>query len=410
MNIEKDLYDFFTNSGIDKHYIPYLVIIIMVASIIIISWIAKVITQKILLKSVSKIVLKTKNQWDDILLKNHLFSRISLLIPAVVLYGFSICFHSSKFYFFTIIFVYIYLVIVVTMIINALLSSVSDIYLTQFKNKNKPIKAYLQTVKIFIYAVAAILIIARLTGQKPTGLLAGFGALTAIIMLVFKDSILGLVASFQLSAQKMVCIGDWIEMPTYGADGDVIDISLNTVKVQNWDKTISMIPTYKLISESFKNWNGMQHSGGRRIKRSIYIDMTSIKFCDNKMLDYFKNFEYLADYIDEKEKEILDFNNQKSANTDDFLINGRRLTNIGCFREYIKQYLQQHPKIHNEMTFLIRQLDPTEKGVPIQIYVFTNDIVWANYEAIQSDIFDHIFAIVAEFNLKVYQFPTGELK
>jgi miniconductance mechanosensitive channel len=205
----------------------------------------------------------------------------------------------------------------------------------------------------------------------------------------------------------MVNVGDWISMPKYGADGDVIDISLNTVKVQNWDKTISTIPTYALVSESFSNWRGMEESGGRRIKRSVNIDMQSVKFVDNGLLKKFKEIRILRDYIEQKEKEIEEYNKKIGADSSD-KINGRRMTNIGTFRKYLELYLRNHPKIHNEMTFLVRHLQPTEKGIPIEIYVFSNDQAWANYEAIQADIFDHVLAVIPEFELRVFQNPTGE--
>jgi len=225
-------------------------------------------------------------------------------------------------------------------------------------------------------------------------------------MLVFKDSILGFVASIQLASNNMICLGDWIEMPKYGADGDVIDISLNTVKVQNWDKTVSTIPTYAFISDAFKHWRGMSESGGRRIKRSINIDMNSVRFCDEAMIARFKKFQYLTGYIQEKIKELSEFN--RVGNIDESeVVNGRRLTNIGTFRAYVKEYLHHHPKIHKDMTFLIRHLQPNENGLPIEIYVFSNDQAWANYEAIQADIFDHILSVIPEFSLRVFQNPTG---
>ena len=232
------------------------------------------------------------------------------------------------------------------------------------------------------------------------------GAMTAILLLVFKDSILGLVASIQLTSNDMVRIGDWIEMPKYGADGDVIDVTLHTVKVQNWDKTITTIPSYALISDSFKNWRGMAESGGRRIKRAIYIDLTSIKFCTSEMLDRFEKFQLITDYIRTRKAEITEYNQEHQVDTSE-LINGRNLTNVGTFRAYLVAYLHHHPKIHQDLTFLIRHLPPGEQGLPIEIYVFSNDQVWANYEAIQADIFDHIFSVVPMFDLRLFQNPTG---
>jgi miniconductance mechanosensitive channel len=245
-----------------------------------------------------------------------------------------------------------------------------------------------------------------LFGKNPGFFLGGLGAFTAVIMLIFKDSILGFVAGIQLTRNDMVRIGDWIEMPKYNADGDVIDVSLNTVKVQNWDKTIATIPTYVLMTDSFRNWRGMADSGGRRIKRALYIDMNSIKFCTEQMLDRFARFEFIRDYIDRKRKEVADYNVENHVD-DSQLVNGRRLTNVGTFRAYVEAYLRNHPKVHQDMTFLIRQLAPTEHGLPLEIYVFSNDQVWANYEAIQSDIFDHVLAVVPQFDLRVFQTPSG---
>jgi miniconductance mechanosensitive channel len=225
-------------------------------------------------------------------------------------------------------------------------------------------------------------------------------------MLVFKDTILGFVASIQLSGHDMVRIGDWIEMPKYGADGDVIDVSIHTVKVRNWDKTITTIPTYGLVSDAFKNWRGMSESGGRRIKRSLHIDMNSIKFNTDEMLERFKKFDLIKEYIADKQEEINGYNKEHETDTSQ-LINGRRQTNIGVFRAYIIAYLKNNPKIHQNMTFLVRHLEPTQHGLPVQIYVFSNDQAWANYEAIQADIFDHLLAALPEFELSVFQSPTG---
>jgi miniconductance mechanosensitive channel len=257
-----------------------------------------------------------------------------------------------------------------------------------------------------VYFLTAVFIISILLDKTPVYLLSGVGALAAVMMLVFRDSILGFVAGIQLAANKMVSVGDWIEMPKYGADGDVLEVALTTVKVQNWDKTITTIPTYALISESFKNWRGMDESGGRRNKRPVSIDMSSIRFCDEEMLGRFEKIQYISEYIEKKKNELKEFNQSMSVDMAS-LANGRRMTNIGTFRAYVQSYLQNHPEINQNMTFLIRQLPSTENGLPIEIYVFSRDKVWANYEAIQADIFDHVLAVVPEFDLRVYQNPTG---
>jgi len=272
--------------------------------------------------------------------------------------------------------------------------------------RKMPVRSFVQAVKVVLFLVVGVVVVSVLLGRSPAYLLGGLGAVAAVLMLVFKDSILGLVAGIHLSLNHMVHIGDWIEMPKYGADGTVTDISLTTVKVQNWDRTVSTIPTYALISDSFRNWRGMTESGGRRIMRAVHIDMTSIRFCTEEMLARFKTFRYIAEYVERKVEEIAGHNAEKGFDESD-LVNGRHLTNIGTFRAYLGAYLRNHPMIHQDMTFLVRHLAPTERGLPVQIYVFCKDQRWAHYEGIQADIFDHVLAIIPEFGLRVFQNPTG---
>ena len=292
-------------------------------------------------------------------------------------------------------------------VIDAFLNALHDIYLTLPVSRSRPIKGYVQITKVIFYFIGTILIFSVILNKNPGYFLGGLGAFAAILLLVFKDTILGLVAGIQLSANDMVRPGDWISMPGYNADGTVSDISLNTVKVQNWDKTISTIPTYALVSNSFTNWRGMEESGGRRIKRAINIDMKSVRFCDDEMVQKFKKIQILQEYIDFKLEELAKYNKENGID-ETVKVNGRRMTNIGVFRKYVEAYLKKHPKIHNDMTFLVRQLNPSEKGIPLEIYVFSNDQQWANYESIQADIFDHLLAVIPEFNLRVFQNPTGD--
>jgi len=299
-----------------------------------------------------------------------------------------------------------YIMIVAFSVVNRLLSVFNDIYQTYEISKTKPIKGYVQVAKIIVIIVGAILVFANLMGKSPFILLSGIGALSAVFMLVFKDSLLGLVAGIQLSATEMVRVGDWIEMSKYGVNGDIIDISLNTVTVRNFDRTVTMIPSYALISDSFINWRGMQESGGRRMKRALYIDTTSIKFCTAEMIERYKQIQFLSDYIVDREREIEEYNNVNKIDRSS-IVNGRALTNIGVFRAYITQYLQRHPRIHQEMTLMVRQLQPGETGLPIEIYAFVNDTNWTVYETVQADIFDHLFAVAPEFELRVFQNPTG---
>jgi miniconductance mechanosensitive channel len=298
------------------------------------------------------------------------------------------------------------MVVVVSLAIGSFLTAANEIYELDRERQKRPIKGYLQVVKIIVYLVAGLLVIATLLDRSPWIFLSGIGAAAAVLLLVFRDTILGLVASIQLTGNDMVQVGDWIEMPQYGADGDVIDVALHTVKVQNWDKTITTIPTYKLIEDSFKNWRGMSASGGRRIKRAISFDTGSIRFLEADEIDRLGQFALLRDYIEEKRRELAEFNAQPGR---DGRINAdiRRLTNIGTLRAYMLRYLRNHPKIHKGMTLLVRQLPPTAEGLPIEVYAFSNDTGWEAFEDIQADIFDHFLAISPEFGLRAFQSPTG---
>ena len=391
------------NGGITEYWAIILQSIIAVIIVLIVAWAADLIAKKVLISIITKLVRKTKTHWDDILLERKVFDKIAHFAPASIIYysaglidhiGLSNFLQNGA---------YVYMVILAIMLIDTFLNAGNDIYNTTPVSKTRPIKGFLQIVKIFFYAMGIISILALFIDKDPLKIIAGMGAFAAVILLIFKDTILGFVASIQLSANKMVNIGDWISMPSKGTDGTVIDISLNTVKVQNWDKTISTIPTYSLVSESFSNWKGMEESGGRRIKRHLNIDVKSIHFLSDEEIVKFEKIHLLKDYLIEKKKEIRTDNSEG-----EIPINQRRLTNIGTFRKYVEAYLHQNPKIHDGMTFLVRQLQPTEKGLPLEIYVFSNDQAWANYEAIQADIFDHILAIVPEFNLRVFPNPTGD--
>lgn len=269
-----------------------------------------------------------------------------------------------------------------------------------------PLRGIFQGLKLTAVILALVVAISILIGKSPVFIFSGLGAMTAVLLLVFKDPLMGLVAGIQLSANKMLSVGDWLEMSRYGADGAVIDINLTTVKVQNWDNTITTIPTYALISDSFKNWRGMQESGGRRIMRSVHLDVSSVKFLTSEDLDSLRKSSLLSDYIEQRQHEIDEYNR---INNEDLSLplNGRRLTNIGTFRVYLDNYLKKHPKIHKQMIMMVRQQEPTSQGVPIQIYAFTNTTAWVEYELIQSDIFDHILAVIPVFGLRLHQHPTG---
>ncbi|MGX1691196.1 mechanosensitive ion channel family protein [Brevundimonas naejangsanensis] len=299
-----------------------------------------------------------------------------------------------------------FMIVAVAIGIGAGLDMANAIYARSPRAHRRSIKGYLQVLKIVIYAISTILVIAALIDRSPLLLLSGLGALAAVLMLVFKDTILSLVASVQLNSNDMLRVGDWIEMPQVNADGDVIDIALHTVKVQNWDKTITTIPTWRLISESYRNWRGMQESGGRRIKRALLIDQTSARFLAEDERDRMRRFLLIDDYLADKSAEMADWNAKLVAAGRD-PVNMRRSTNIGAFRAYVQNYLENHPGIRQDMTLLVRQLQPTETGLPLEIYAFTATTAWAEYEAIQGDIFDHLLAILPEFGLRLFQSPTG---
>ena len=371
----------------------------------VISLLAFYITEKIILTLLTRMFRKTSTDLDDILVNRNVFNRLAYLVPALIFYNFAYAAPQ-----FTVIIQRASLSLMALsglLVINAFLSALSDIYEKTKYSERMHIKSYIQITKLIVNILGVVVIVAILIDKNVAWLLSGLGAMTAVLLLIFKDTILSLVASLQISSNDLFKIGDWIEAPQFGADGDVIDIALHAVKIQNWDKTISIIPTHKLIDSAFRNWRGMSESGGRRIKRSLFIDMNSIRLCTEELLEKFTHFELLKDYIEQKTKEVADHNTSNSINAAE-LINGRRLTNVGTFRAYIEAYLRNNSKIHPEMTFLIRQLEPTARGLPIQIYVFTNDTDWVRYEGIQADIFDHLLAIIPEFRLKVFQSPTGK--
>jgi miniconductance mechanosensitive channel len=399
--------NWFISYGLKQSSARYIATGLLIIFIALLCIVADIFVKKILLKVLSYFINKNHRfEWDNVLLERKVFDKLAQIVPAVIVYSFATAFSREL----SIIIQRLssaYIVLAGIFVLDALLNSADDIYRSYEVSKNKPIKGYLQVVKIFIYVLGGIIIIATIIGQNPLFLLSGIGALTAVLLIVFKDSLLGLVAGVQLSSNDMVRLGDWIEMPQSGASGIVIDISLNIVKIENFDNTITTMPTYALVSESVKNWRGMTQSGGRRIERSLNIDTTSIAFCTDEMLKDFEKIHYLTDYIRKKKKEINDYNLQNNIDTS-HAVNGRRLTNIGAFRAYILAYLKNHPKIHKEMTMMVRQLPPGEKGLPLEIYAFTNVTVWVDYENIQSDIFDHLLAIVPQFGLRLFQNPTGQ--
>lgn len=359
----------------------------------------------IIIKFVKRIINRTSNKWDDMILDSKCIHRALYALPAIIFYSLvSYLNYSQKI---LELLLTIYIIFMMIYAFNGLFDVIAIIYDKSYSlSKKRPIKAFMTVLKIVLFIIGLVVIVSKMLGQTPLYILSGLGALSAITMLIFKDAILGFVAGFQMAANDLVNIGDWIEMPKYGADGDVIDISLTVVKVQNFDRTITTIPAYALVSDSFKNWRGMQNSGGRRIKRSINLDLSSIQFCSEELLKKLNKIHYLKEYIESRHKEIKDYNEEHKVDIS-IPVNGRRMTNIGVFRRYISEYLKNHPKVHKDMICMVRQLEPGNEGLPLEIYCFTNDTKWENYENIMSDIFDHLLAVVPYFELKVFQNPAG---
>ena len=377
--------------------------------ILVLAWLMNHLAKGFMLRFLRFCIKNSKTQWDDKLVQRNLFHRLSHLAPIIVISFFlpQIWVGHPTAEGLIDAFSQIYTMLVVLLVVQALLDAFHDVYRTFEWSKQVPIYSFIQAIKLIVYMVGGVFIVAKLMGKDPSVIFGSLGALTAVLMLVFKDSILGFAAGIHLTTNKMLSLGDWLEMPKYGADGDVIEIGLTTVKVQNFDKTITTIPTYTLISDAFKNWRGMSESPGRRIKRSILIDLHSIRFCDEALLESLASIQAISGYIREKQKEVQAFNQQLVVGGSDHPANGRRLTNIGTFRAYLVAFLRQHPLINQEMTLLVRQLEPTPRGLPLQIYVFSSDKRWVEYEGIVSDLFDHILSVMKEFDSRAYQEPSG---
>ena len=409
---------------------PWLRAVGGVLSLILLAWATNAVARRVFLRLVQRVASRTQSTWDDRLVERRVFHKLANVAPALVTYvgigwalgvgpelladapgldlqatsreglalaGAILVRRVSL----------AWMVIVLGTVAGGVLHALNDIYTESYAEaKSHPIKGYLQVVSLVLYVMAGILVVSILADLNPVVFLSGFGAIMAIVMLVFKDTILSLVASIQIMSNNMISLGDWVEMPQANADGDVIDIALHTVKIQNWDKTISSIPTHKFISESFQNWRGMTESGGRRIKRAIHIDMSTIHFLSNEEVAKLSRFEFLHDYLHAKKKE-LDVANARAGPSEGVVPDQRRLTNVGTFRAYVLHYLHNHPTIHQDLTLLVRQLQPGPQGLPLEIYCFSNDTNWGNYENVQSDIFDHLIATLPEFGLEAFQEPAG---
>ena len=374
--------------------------------LLLVALIIDLVAKRAILRTIRSIAKRTRSTWDDELIRYKVVGRLVQVIPALVIFS-GITFIPAVPDKLVVLIRNVamgFMVLMLTLAVVGALSAGNAIYARTPAAKARPLKGFVQLLQIAVWIIGALMIISAVLDRSPILLLSGLGAMTAILLLIFKDTILSLVASVQLTAQDMVRVGDWIEMPQYGADGDVIDVQLHTVKVQNWDKTITTIPTHRLIADSFKNWRGMSESGGRRIKRALHFNLSSIRFMTDEEVEHFKRFNLLTDYIDDKFASLAEYNDGVAVEAD---VNRRRLTNIGTFRAYAWNYLSNHPAIHKRMTLLVRQLPPGPQGLPLEIYCFTNTTVWAEYEGVQGDIFDHLIAIVPEFGLKLFQEPAG---
>ena len=379
------------------------------AIVLIIAFAADAVCRHILLKAVAHLVRKTKATWDDIVFDHRVMVHVSRMVAPIIIYIFvPVAFadiNSATLAFLQRICL-IYIIITFLSFVNSLLKAVYTVYSEREQLRDRPLKGMLQTVQVILWFVGAIIVVSILINKSPVSLLAGLGASAAILMLVFKDSIMGFVSGVQLSANDMLKVGDWIAMPKYGADGTVIEVTLNTVKVRNWDNTITTIPPYLLVSDSFQNWRGMKESGGRRVKRSINIDMTSVKFCTPEMLAKYRKIRLLRDYVEHTEQVIAEYNVEHDIDNS-ILVNGRRQTNLGVFRAYLTAYLKSLPDVNQELTCMVRQLQPTDHGIPMELYFFCAIKDWVPYEGVQADVFDHVLAIIPEFDLQVFQSPSG---
>lgn len=397
-----------TGAGATAAAAPYFRLLILMLALAILAGILYWITKKFVIRMAYKFFERSPMKWDDGLAEHKVLNKVAHIIPAVIVKIYAqILFQDFEALIPIVIrLTDIYIVLVFMAVIFSLLRLAESGLSKKPVFVDKPLSSYFQLVRIILYVATTIIVLSILMSRSPVYFLSAFGALSAVLLLVFKDTILGLVASVQISTNEMIKLGDWVEMPKYNADGDVIAINLNTVKIKNWDKTVTTIPTYYFVTDSFKNWRGMQESGGRRIKRALYIDVHSVKFVDPETRERYKSYYLLKDYIDARQTEIEQYNTEHDFDTS-VLINGRRMTNIGCFRHYVMNYLKNHPRIRQDMTLLVRQLGMEASGIPLEIYCFTSTVKWAEYEDIQADIFDHLLAAATFFDLEIFQQPGG---
>ncbi len=406
--LQEHLGPWLDRAGLEGNGGQLLSVTIGILAIAAMAGLAGLIANRLIAHVANGLLSRTRSRWENYVLEHNLLGRLAHLAPALLIDRVTPLVFSASPQLVSVAskLVAIYIIVIGVLVFDALLDIANDVYSESESSKQVPIKGFIQVVKVVVACVCLVFVVALVIERSPLYLLSGLGALTAVLLIVFKDPILGFVAGFLLSVNKMVAIGDWIEMPSHGADGDVIEVALTTVKVRNFDKTITTIPPYDLISRSFKNWRGMKEAGGRRIARSIHIDVNSIRICSEAQLERFARIRLIRDYVAAKREEVAAHNRLHGLDGSE-PVNGRKLTNMGTFRAYVVAYLRSHPRINQEMTLLVRQLDPGEHGLPLQIYVFTDTTAWGEYEAIQSDIFDHLLSVIPEFGLRVFQLPTG---
>lgn len=407
-NFKHLLYDYLLSVGISENNAEYLNMLALLLALLLIVFIVDFIIRKLIRGTFTQFATKTKTNFDDILIKNKVPRNIAHIIPLLFALEFIpiVFFDFPSFENTVEKGLQVFAIILTLWIVRSLLNTLKDYFKTLPKLKDKPVDSYIQVFMIFAWIGGLMSAIAIITDIPFLKFVTGLGAVSAVIILVFKDTIMGFVASIQVSINDMVRIGDWITFEKYGADGDVIEINLATVKVQNFDKTITTIPTYALISDSFKNWRGMTNSEGRRIKRAMFIQQDGIKYLNENEVENLKKIQLIKSYLETRQSDILLYN--KTNNIDkELLVNGRNLTNLGVFRKYIDSYLQQHSAINKDMMIMARQLAPTTQGIPLEIYAFSSDKRWENYEYIMSDIFDHLLAALTYFDLEIFELPSN---
>lgn len=395
--------------GISGNYLPFVNLIVLLILSLLFLVLLQFIIRRILLKVAYNIAKKSKTKFDDYLIQNKVLRNIAGLVPLYLSVVFIplIFAHFPSWVVPAQKFIDLLLIFAWVLVLSSLFRSIKDHLQTKKGFEGKPLDSYLQVSYILLYFIGGVIAFTLISGNSPWAFITAMGAASAVLMLVFKDTILGFVASIQVSTNDMVRIGDWIEMPKYQADGDVIEINLNTVKIQNWDKTITTIPTYYLITDSFKNWRGMQKTGGRRIKRAINIKISSIHYLSEEELQELRKIKILVPFLDSRQAEI-DLYNQEHFPDRSMPVNGRNMTNIGVFRQYANEYIRQNPNIRQDMTMIVRQLAPTEHGLPLELYMFSADTRWAVYENVMADIFDHLLAAIQYFNLEVFENPSSD--